>query len=150
MANICTTQVNIHANTSTIDWFEKLVKTYLVEDYIGQFGDLDAETIIDKIGCKWMVVNDSYRSDQYEYYLSIESAWYPPDTLLKNMFTQLNALDSGAYINGRYWDEAFNPIGIFEINTTGYHTAETSVEVDYDNEYYWDEEIEPAFDSLEL
>ena len=150
MANICTTQVTIHANESTIDWLEKLVKTYMDEDYIGQFGSSDAETMIDKIGCKWMVVNDSYRSDKHEYYIAIESAWYLPDVLLKNMFAQLNTLDSGAYINGRYWDEAFCPIGIFEINTTGFHTAEIDLEVDWDDEYYWDEQVEPAFDSLEL
>ncbi len=150
MANICTTQINIYANESTIDWFERLVKTYDEQDYIGQFSDPEAENMIDKIGSKWVYVTENYRVDQHEYYIALESAWYPPDTLMKNIYTQLAENDPRAFLDGRYWDEGYNPIGIFEINNSGYHSAETSVDVDWDNEYYWDEEVEPAFNSLEL
>ncbi len=150
MANICTTQINIYANESTIDWFERLVKTYDEQDYIGQFGDLEAENMIDRIGSKWVYITENYRVDQHEYYIALESAWYMPDVLMKNIYTQLAENDPGAFLSGRFWDEAYSPIGIFEINSSGFHTAETDVEVDFDEEYYWDEQIEPAFNRLEL
>ena len=150
MANVCRTEVHLHANMSTIDWFEKLVKDFTVEDYIGQFGNQDAENMIDRIGSKWLTKYDWYREDDNEYFLSIESAWYPPDVFLKEMYKQVAEHDSGAYLSGRYWDEAFSPIGIFEVNSTGYHTAETDLDVDMDEEYFWDEQVEPAFNNLEL
>jgi hypothetical protein len=149
MANICRTEIHVHANMSTIDWFEKLVKDFSTEDYIGQFSG-EGESMIDKIGSKWLTKYDWYREDDNEYFLSIESAWYPPDVFLKEMYKQVAEHDSGAYLSGRYWDEAFSPIGIFEVNSTGYHTAETDLDVDMDEEYFWDEQVEPAFNNLEL
>jgi hypothetical protein len=151
MANSCRTEIHLHANQSTIDWFEKLVKDFTVEDYIEQFGDPNAELLIDKIGSKWLIKYDWYREDEHEYFISFESAWYPPDTLIKNMVAQLQEHDSRAYATGRYWDEAFCPIGIFQCNASDvWETAETDVEVDFEEEYFWDEQIEPAFNNLEL
>jgi hypothetical protein len=151
MANNCRTQIHLHANQSTIDWFEKLVKDFTVEDYIGQFGDPNAELLIDKIGTKWLIKYDFWREDEYEYYLSFESAWYPPDTMIKNMVAQLQEHDKGAYATGRYWDETFSPIGIFQCNAPNmWESAEADVDIDWDEEYYWDEQVEPAFDKLEL
>jgi len=86
-----------------------------------------------------------------EYLLSFESAWYPPDVMIKNMIGQLHVIDKGAWIDGRYWDENFDPIGIFQCNDLDmWETDETTVDVDWDNEMYWEEEVEPAFDKLEL
>jgi len=151
MANNCVTQINLYANESTMDWFEKLVKTYTVEDFIGQFGTQDAENMIDKIGSKWLILTDHYRVDQHEYYAAFESAWYPPDTLIKNIVAQLQENNEGAYADGRYWDENFSPIGIFQCNgPDSWESAEDDIDVDWDNEYFWDEEVEPAFNNLEL
>jgi len=150
MANICRTEIYVHSNMSTIDWFEKLVRNFDVDDYIGQFGNLEAENLIDKIGCKWLTKYDWYREDDHCYFLSFESAWYPPDILIKNIYTQVAENDSGAYLSGRYWDENFQPIGIFEIHTEGeLLTSEIDVEVDWDSENFWDD-VEQAFDDLEL
>jgi hypothetical protein len=149
MANVCRTEIYIHANQSTIDWFEKLVKNFFVEDFIGQFGS-DADNNADKIGCRWLLKYDEFREDAHTYFISFESAWYPPDILMKNMYAQVAALDKGAYLDGRYWDETFDPIGKFEINETGYHTVESAVEADMDSDYFWDDYVQPAFDNLEL
>jgi hypothetical protein len=149
MANVCRTEIYIHANRSTIDWFEKLVKNFFNDDFIGQFGS-DADNNVDKIGSKWLLKYDEFREDGYTYFISFESAWYPPDILMKNMYAQVADLDKGAYLDGRYWDETFDPIGKFEINQTGYHSVEASVEMDWDSEYVWDECVQPAFDRLEL
>lgn len=144
MANICTTQIDINGNEQVIEWFTNIVKRNKEEGLIEQFGS-QGESLIDRIGSKWLIKND-----WGDGYLAVESAWYPPDVFMKNIFAQASVLDPHVTVTGRYWDENFSPIGIFEINSTGYHTAETDVEVDWDNEYYWDEEVEPAFESLEL
>jgi len=150
MANTCTTQMVIHANQSAIDWFEKLVDNYSDEDYIEQFGS-DGKHNIDRIGCKWIIHTDCYRENELEYSLSFESAWYPPNTMIKNMVGQLQVIDKGAWIDGKYWDENFDPIGIFQCNDLDmWETDETSVDVDWDNEMYWEDEVEPAFEKLEL
>lgn len=144
MANTCTVQIDLNGNEAVTEWFTDIVKNNKAEGLIEQFGS-EGESMIDRIGSKWIIKND-----WGDGYLSIESAWYPPDVFMKNIFAQASVLDPNVTLTGRYWDENFSPIGIFEINSTGYHTAETDVEVDWDNEYYWDEEVEPAFDSLEL
>lgn len=149
MANICRTEIDIFANQSAIDWFEKLIKDYMDEDFIGQFGS-EGENNIERIGCKWIQKYDWYREDSTQYFISFESAWYPPDTMIKNIINQLQEYDKHAYASGRYWDENFSPIGIFQCNSIDmFETAETDVDVDWDNEYYWDE-IEAAFENLEL
>ena len=38
--------------------------------------------------------------------------------------------------------------GVFKFIDGELVTSEESVEVDYDEEYYWDEQIEPVFDNL--
>lgn len=151
MANICRTEVYVHANMSTIDWFEKLVRDFDVDDYIGQFGDLDAESMIDRIGSKWLMKYDWYREDSYCYFVSFESAWYPPDVLLKNIWKQVSEYDPSAYLDGRYWDEIFSPVGIFEIHSNGEMlTAEANLDIDWDNDNYWEEQVEAAFRKLEI
>ena len=150
MANTCTTRITFRADQSTIDWFEKLIQDFTDQDFIDQFGS-EGEHNIDRIGCKWIMKDDWYRDDDTSYMLGFESAWYPPDTMIKNIVGQLQEHDKNAYADGRYWDENFDPIGIFQCNGPDtYYSAETSVDVDWDNEMFWDDEVEPAFDSLEL
>lgn len=150
MANTCRTELYLHSNQSTIDWFEKLIDDFDVKDYIDQF-EGEGDTMIDKIGSKWLIKYDWSREDEHTYFLSFESAWYPPDVLIRNIVGQLQEHDPHAYAEGRYWDENFSPIGIFQCNAPDmYETAETDVDVDWDSEFYWDEQVEPAFDDLEL
>lgn len=149
MANTCTTEINVNANETAIDWFENLVKNYKVEEFISQFAPGE-ELFIDKVGSKWIILTDHYRADTQKYVISFESAWYPPETLMKNIHTQIIKIDETSNLDGRYWDEGFSPIGIFKIDSTGYKSAEDHLSVDWDNEYYWEEEVEPAFNNLEI
>ncbi len=150
MANICTNRIYFHADQSAIDWFENLVENFTDEDFIEQFGS-EGPNNIERIGCKWIIKDDWYREDDETYMLGFESAWYPPDTMIQNMVTQLQEHDEHAYADGRYWDEGFDPIGIFQCNSpNSWSAAEASVDVDWENEMYWDDEVEPAFDNLEL
>jgi hypothetical protein len=150
MANICTNRIYFHANQTAIDWFEGLVNDFTDEDFIEQFGS-EGPNNIERIGCKWIIKDDWDRYDETTFYLGFESAWYPPDTMIQNMVAQLQEHDENAYADGRYWDENFDPIGIFQCNGSDmWETAKTSVDVDWENEMFWDEEVEPAFDNLEL
>lgn len=150
MANTCTNRITFHADQSTIDWFEKLIQDFTDQDFIDQFGS-EGDHNIDRIGCKWIIKDDWYREDEHTYMLGFESANYPPDTMIKNMVAQLQEHDQYAYAEGRYWDEGFDPIGIFQCNSLDtWFYDETSVDVDWDNEMFWDDEVEPAFDNLEL
>ncbi|MCP4802669.1 MAG: hypothetical protein GY891_07375 [Bacteroidetes bacterium] len=150
MANICTNRIYFYADQSAIDWFEKTVNDLDDEGFIEQFGS-EGPHNIERIGCKWITKDDWDRPDETTYYLGFESAWYPPDTMIKNMVAQLQKHDESAYADGRYWDEAFDPIGIFQCNGPDtWYSDEASVDVDWENEMYWDEEVEPAFDELEL
>lgn len=150
MANTCTNRIQLHANQSTIDWFEDLIEDFMDSDFIEQFGS-EGDHNIDRIGCKWIIRDDYYREDETEYMLGFESAWYPPDIMIKNIVAQLQERDEHAYADGRYWDENFDPIGIFHCNSSDkFETAETSVEPDWEDEMYWDNEVEPAFEELEL
>ena len=96
MANTCTNRIIFHADQSTIDWFEKLIQDFTDQDFIDQFGS-EADTNIDRIGCKWIMKDDWYREDDETYMLGFESAWYPPDTMIKNMVGQLQEHYEGAY-----------------------------------------------------
>ena len=150
MANVCTNRITFYANQSTINWFEKLIQDFTDQDFIDQFGS-EGEHNIDRIGCKWIMKDDWYRDDDTSYMLGFESAWYPPDTMIKNIVGQLQEYDKTAYAEGRYWDEGFDPIGIFQCDGPDHFiSAETSVDVDWDNEMFWDDEVEPAFEELEL
>ena len=144
MANVCTTNITLNGNEAVTEWFTNIVTTMKDNELIKQFGS-EGDSMIDIIGSKWL-----NKIDWDEGYLAIESAWYPPDVFLGNIFAQASVIDPEVTLTGRYWDENFSPIGIFEVNSSGYHTAEDHIEVDLDNEYYWDEEVEPAFDELEL
>ena len=150
MANNCTNRVHFHASKEALDSFEKLVENFSDEDFINHFGS-EGDNNIERIGCKWLICEDSYREDDEEFMLGFESANYPPDIMVQNMVAELQKMDSFAFADGRYWDENFDPIGIFQCNEPGHWISdETSVDVDWENEYYWDEEVEPAFEELEL
>ena len=144
MANVCTTNIDLNGNEAVTEWFTNIVKTMKTDELIEQFGS-KADSMIDRIGAKWLT-----KTDWGGGYLAVETAWYHPDVFMKNIFAQASVIDPDVTLTGRYWDENFDPIGIFEINSSGFHTAETSVDVDWDNDMYWDDEVEPAFDSLEL
>lgn len=160
MANICTNQITFIASKDAIDWLESEINKLNELSYnerpkklIDMFG-VQGDNNIDRVGSKWITLDsgERYREDDNTYFLQLESANYPPDELIKNIVKLLQdkSVDESVSAQGKYWDEGFDPIGILECNSTGYYTDETTVDVDWDNEYYWDEQVEPAFDKLEL
>lgn len=157
MANECITNITFESSKEGIEWlidkFESLSKlndedrfNYLVENF-----GLQGDTIMERLGCKWMDISEVEIIGEEEYLVRTVSAAYPPNKMVIKLVSLLiESFDKNSRASGRYWDENFNTIGIFESNSTGYHEVEDSLDVDFENENYWEEEVEPAFDKLEL
>jgi len=175
MANICRTNIVIKASKKAIDnfveRFDKCVDgTYPnTEDdrphIIDEFG-AKAELLIDRIGSKWVSMWDggiSYHNDT-EVHFSLDSAWYPPSDMILEMFRQMEEIDGvgeGVRVYGSYWDEGYQPIGVFEVyygeiiseenNDLDESEWEDKVEAEGESEYdrnFWEEEVEPAFEII--
>jgi len=160
MANICRTDVKIEGTPKAINYFVELYENCNDGKYpnegdtphiVDVFG-AEAENFIDKVGSKWVTKYDIYGQDETSYEFGLESAWYPPSDMLKEMHRQLVAIDPDIIFTARYWDEAYDPIGVLKITDAGqYLTLETEPESEdeFEGEYYWDDVIDPAFRALE-
>ena len=160
MANICRTEIKISGTTEAIDYFATRYENCNDGKYpnegdtphiVDVFG-AEAENFIDKVGSKWVTKYDIYGQDETSYEFGLESAWYPPSDMLKEMHRQLVAIDPDITFTARYWDEAYDPIGVIKITDAGqYLTLETEPESEdeFEGEYYWDDVIDPAFRALE-
>jgi hypothetical protein len=159
MANTNRTDVKIKASKEAINFlYEKFENMndgkYPNEKDTPHIADVfgaKAELYIDKIGSKWIKIYDYSANRDTEFEVSFESAWYPPSDLLKEMHRQLVAMDPGVIFTARYWDEAYNPIGVLKITGAGIYLTldDYSLGDDDEMEYYWDDVIDPAFITLE-
>jgi hypothetical protein len=100
MANTCRTEVKISGTTDAIDYFVTRYENCNDKAYpntedtphiVDVFG-AEAELFIDKVGSKWVTKYDDYRSDENMFEFSLESAWYPPSDMLKEMHRQLQSI----------------------------------------------------------
>ena len=160
MANICRTEVKIQGTEDAIKYFVNRYENCNDKEYpntqdtphiVDVFG-AQAELFIDRVGSKWVKKYDNYQSDDNTFEFSLESAWYPPSDMLKEMHRQLVAIDPDIIFTARYWDEAYDPIGVIKITDAGqYLTLETEPEPEdeFEGEYYWDDVIDPEFERLE-
>ena len=160
MANICRTDVKIEGTPEAINYFVERYENCNDGKYpnegdtphiVDVFG-AEAENFIDRVGSKWVTKYDIYGQDETSYEFGLESAWYPPSDMLKEMHRQLVAIDPDIIFTARYWDEAYDPIGVIKITDAGqYLTIETEPEPEdeFEGEYYWDDVIDPAFRALE-
>lgn len=182
MANICTTQVDFYASPKAIEWLdqeiEKIKKAENVTDAFAQSFKTDSDlqpdgtisNIIDTIGAKWITISDWSKIDDTQYYLNLETAWHYPKDLMERIAEKLQKMteesgeeftnpndDTYAMGKGRYWDETYDPIGVFVSYGIGNtDEAESSIDEDqfeWEEEnpegFFWDEVIEPEFESLE-
>jgi len=159
MANICRTDVKIQGSKEAISYFKEKYESchdgkYPNEEVIPHIADVfgaDAELFIDKVGSKWITQYEIFWDDETSYEFGLESANYPPSDMLKEMHRQLVAIDPDIIFTARYWDEAYDPIGVLKITDAGqYLELETVIEEDEDGyEYFWDDVIEPEFERLE-
>ena len=158
MANICRTEMYLKASPEAIEWLKETYEGATDETLVEHFGK-EAESYIDRIGSKWVQKYDSWDEDENKYYISVESAWYPPKDMIENMYDLLKEKsgdDDEVKIFGRYWDEAFSPIGAFYVDENGWESEEGELDEDqweWEEEnpegFFWDDVIEPAFRALE-
>jgi len=160
MANICRTDVKIEGTPEAINYFVERYENCNDGKYpnegdtphiVDVFG-AEAENFIDRVGSRWVTKYDIYGQDETSYEFGIESAWYPPSDMLKEMHRQLVAIDPDIIFTARYWDEAYNPIGVLKITDAGQYLileTEPESEDEFEGEYYWDDVIDPEFARLE-
>jgi len=158
MANTCRTDVTIKGSNKAIKYFQEKYDNCVDGSYPSEEGQIhiidafgaEAELLIDRIGSKWISKYDVFIDADDEFQFAMESAWYPPSDMLKEMHRQLVAIDPDITFTARYWDEAYDPIGVLKITDAGqYLTLEDNSLEEDDQEYFWDDVIEPAFIALE-
>ena len=158
MANTCRTDIKIQGTKEAILYFKEKYESchdgkypnQKEEPHIADVFGADAELFIDKVGSKWITQYDVFWDDETSYEFGLESAWYPPSDMLKEMHRQLVTIDPDIIFTARYWDEAYDPIGVIKITDAGqYLTLEDNSLEEDDQEFFWDDVIEPAFEKLE-
>ena len=162
MANICRTKIIIKSTPSAVSDFAtrfdncddgKYPPDPGISHIVDEFG-WDAELFIDRVGSKWVTKYDggiSYyggESDD-EVTLNLESAWYSPSDMIKEIYRQFTLIYPETRIYGEYWDEGYAPIGVFELYNGIIIEEEQVVEnEETEMEYFWGDVIEPTFESL--
>jgi hypothetical protein len=156
MANECQTNILFESSDEGIKWLKEKITEVLKlkgEDrfnYIIENFGVKGKTTLDKLGTKWLDIDECEETEE-GYTMRVLSANYPPkEMIIKLVSLLMENFDKHSRASGKYWDENFNTIGIFESNSTGYYDAEDSLDVNFDNENYWEDEVDPAFDRLEL
>jgi len=172
MANSNRTEIYIEGSKEAIDNFverfdkchdgpypNQLEKPHIVDEF-----GADSESFIDKVGSKWVHIWDEglYHSSDNRCEIYLDSAWYPPSDMILEIYRQMAEIDDEIKISGKYWDEGYQPIGVFEVYygqiiEEEYHNLDESewddkVEAEGESEYYrnfWEEEVEPAFETLQ-
>ena len=179
MANTCRTEIKMQASKEAIQDFvnrwENCVdgrypNTENDKPHIADEFGADAELFIDKVGSKWVSFYEGYdygisehddTEGSSEVVFELESAWYPPSDMILEIYRQMAEIDDEVKISGKYWDEVYNPIGVFEVYygeiiKEEHHDldeAEWDEKVEKENEDYdrnfWDEVIDPLFTVLQ-
>ncbi len=184
MANTCRTKITIQASREAIQDFVDRLEKCVDGSYpnsendkphiIDEFG-AKAELLIDRIGSKWVQMYDGYDSGISEHddtegssevVFELESAWYPPSDMILEMYRQVvefnEEADEEVRVFGSYWDEGYQPIGVFEvyygqiIEEQDHDLDESEwddvIEAEGEQEYdrnFWEEVVDPAFTVLQ-
>tara|TARA_B110000046_G_C12810202_1_gene320918 strand:+ start:80 stop:664 length:585 start_codon:yes stop_codon:yes gene_type:complete len=184
MANTCRTKITIQASREAIQDFVDRLEKCVDGSYpnsendkphiIDEFG-AKAELLIDRIGSKWVQMYDGYDSGISEHddtegssevVFELESAWYPPSDMILEMYRHVvefnEEVDEEVRVFGSYWDEGYQPIGVFEvyygqiIEEQDHDLDESEwddvIEAEGEQEYdrnFWEEVVDPAFTVLQ-
>ena len=172
MANSNRTEIYIEGSKEAIDNFvERFDKCHSgaypnqeENPHIADEFGADAELFIDKVGSKWVQIWDEgyYRSSDNRCEIYLDTAWYPPSDMILEIYRQMAEIDDEIKVSGKYWDEAYNPIGVFEVYY-GQIISEKDHDLDesewdemvegeeskgYDRNF-WEEVVDPAFSELQ-
>lgn len=168
MANTCRTDIKIQGSKEAISYFKEKYESchdgkYPNEEENPHIVDVfgaEAENFIDKVGSKWVIQYEVYDDGETSYEFGLESAWYPPSDMLKEMHRQLVAIDPDIIFTARHWDEGYDPIGVIKITDSGQYLqleetpmSEEEFQEEYEDDYedrdYYEQEVEWLFEELE-
>lgn len=156
MANNNTTLMSFYcSNPDTVKWLNSVFNNPSEDEILDVFTDAGLP-YIDRVGTKWWYKNDWQDYSDHEFYLNLDSAWYPCWDLIKGVWARANDMDGDVWVKGHYYDEAFDPVGVFYIDQTGelYNIEETpdSEWGEYEDENpdgsYFDDVIDPLVQEL--
>lgn len=154
MANIVTNIIKVYANEETLksidDRFEnaggyndiaKFATSFYDSPDINESGALMNSWSLDHIGSKWAYVENAI--DEGEW--NVASANYPPHEFLQRLFELVTELDPNGYIENRYNDETYSPVGVQVFKKDSNGVPKYSEDEDYDMEnptddMDWDDE----------
>jgi hypothetical protein len=172
MANSNRTEIYIEGSKEAIDNFvERFDKCHdgpypnqEENPHIADEFGADAELFIDKVGSKWVKIWDEgiYHSSDNRCEIYLDTAWYPPSDMILEIYRQMAEIDDEIKVSGRYWDEGYQPIGVFEVyygqiiseenHDLDEYEWDEQVEEEGDSEYdrnFWEEEVDPSFEILQ-
>jgi hypothetical protein len=119
---------------------EKFVKAFYENPELTESGSVLNNWSLDHVGSKWAYVENCI--DEGEW--NIQSASYPPHEFLQRLYELVTEIDPEGYIENRYNDETYAPVGVlvFKKDDVGPKWAEIE---DYDMEnptddMDWDDE----------
>ena len=69
--------------------------------------------------------------------------------MILEIYRQMAKIDDEIKVSGKYWDETYNPIGVFEVYYGEIFKEEQDIDGDQDQEYFWDDVVEPVFTVLQ-
>ena len=69
--------------------------------------------------------------------------------MILEIYRQLAEIDDEIKVSGRYWDEGYQPVGVFEVYHGEIISEEQDIDDDEDQEYFWDDVVLPIFDKLQ-
>lgn len=172
MANSNRTEIYIEGSKEAIDNFVERFEMCHSGPYPNQelnphiadeFG-ADAELFIDKVGSKWIQIYDEgiYRESENNCEIYLDTAWYPPSDMILEIYRQMAEIDDEITVSGKYWDEGYQPIGVFEVYYGQIIKEENhdldecewdeDIEGEGEQEYdrnFWEEVVDPAFKILQ-
>jgi hypothetical protein len=163
MANYLKSMIEVHGNEAVVAKVDELLKDVKYND-VASFARAFYENVevtetdgvlntwsVDNLGSKWTYLYDIMGDGEF----SIESAWYPPLRFFTHLYNMMVEIDPEVFIEVRYEDEAYNPIGgvVIKKNSEGearlYQEEDDEYEYPDEDDYYDEEEEDTDYDAYE-
>jgi hypothetical protein len=154
MANNVTNIIRIIASDEVVDsidnrfdsagWYgetTKFVKAFYDNPELTESGAVLNNWSLDHVGSKWIYVENCVDAGEW----NIQSANYPPHEFLQRLFELVTEIDPNGYIENRYQDETYSPVGaqVFKKDSEGQPRWYEVEDHDFENptdDMDWDDE----------
>lgn len=164
MANYLKSMIEVHGNEEVVKKVDELLegveysdvtsfaKNFYNEVEMGESGEgvLNSWSV-DNLGSKWTYLYDIQGDGAF----SVESAWYPPLRFFVHLYNMLVELDPEVFIEVRYEDESYNPVGAVVIKKDSdgdpviYQDEDEEMEYPDEDDYWNDDEDDVDYDAYD-